>query len=270
MLKIGEFSHISGVSIQTLRYYDTIGLLKPASVDQWTGYRLYTFAQLQRLNRILALKDMGFSLDEIASMLKQIIEPQHLRQLFQQRQRDMHQQISTMLGQLQRLELRLQLIEQEGIMPSTEVTLKHLDPVLVASRRIIVPENNGHPVGLPEAFDEVTSYVRTQRGETMGSCMAVWHTPVEANHNEDVEAVIPLVHPIAGNERITIHHLPAVEVASLLHHGAFNLFDQSYQVLLKWIEDHGYRINGAFREVYHDMSDSKNVAVEIQFPVSKI
>src|SRR5512146_2568697 len=69
MIRIGDFSKLSRVSVKTLRFYDEMGLLKPIEVDRFTGYRLYEANQLPRLYRILALKDLGFSLEEIGRLL---------------------------------------------------------------------------------------------------------------------------------------------------------------------------------------------------------
>jgi DNA-binding transcriptional MerR regulator len=69
MFKIGDFARIAQVTVKALRYYDELGLLRPAYVDAFSGYRYYAAGKLPRLNRILALKDMGFSLDEIARLL---------------------------------------------------------------------------------------------------------------------------------------------------------------------------------------------------------
>lgn len=69
MFKIGEFSKITQVAGSQLRYYDEIGLLNPAKIDEWTGYRYYSAQQIPRLNRILALKDLGLSLDQVRRML---------------------------------------------------------------------------------------------------------------------------------------------------------------------------------------------------------
>jgi DNA-binding transcriptional MerR regulator len=66
MLKIGHFSKLSHVTVKALRLYDQLGLLKPSHVDHFTGYRYYLADQLPRLNRILAFKDLGFSLEQIA------------------------------------------------------------------------------------------------------------------------------------------------------------------------------------------------------------
>ena len=68
MLRIGEFSRIAHVTIETLRHYDAVGLLKPAFIDPTTGYRFYTAEQLPSVNQILMLKDLGFSLEEITQL----------------------------------------------------------------------------------------------------------------------------------------------------------------------------------------------------------
>jgi DNA-binding transcriptional MerR regulator len=69
MYKIGDFSRLVQVPIRTLRYYDTIGLLRPARVERSTGYRYYAAAQVEQLNRVLVFKDLGFSLREIVALL---------------------------------------------------------------------------------------------------------------------------------------------------------------------------------------------------------
>ena len=69
MLKIGEFSKLSRVSIRMLRYCDAIGLLKPAETDRFTDYRYYSEAQLPVVCRITALRDMGFPLAEVRALL---------------------------------------------------------------------------------------------------------------------------------------------------------------------------------------------------------
>ena len=71
MIKIGDFSRLSRVSVRMLRYYDDLGLFAPARVDRFTDYRYYTADQLPRLNRILALQDLGFTLQEIKQLLQQ-------------------------------------------------------------------------------------------------------------------------------------------------------------------------------------------------------
>jgi DNA-binding transcriptional MerR regulator len=79
MLSIGDFARYGRVSVRMLRHYDTLGLLLPARVDPASGYRFYTAAQLARLNRIVALKDLGFTLDQVRAMLDEQVSAEQLR-----------------------------------------------------------------------------------------------------------------------------------------------------------------------------------------------
>lgn len=82
MFKIGDFSRLSFVTVKTLHYYDEIGLLKPVKVDRFTGYRYYSADQLPRLNYIVALKNLGLSLEEIGTMISNNLTPTQMRDLF--------------------------------------------------------------------------------------------------------------------------------------------------------------------------------------------
>src|SRR5512136_826454 len=116
MLKIGDLSKLSRVSVKTLRYYDEIGLLKPAQVDRFTGYRFYSFDQLPRLNRILALKDLGFTLEQIRQVLDGDLSADELRGMLRLRQAQLQQQMEEAREKLAHVEIRLRQIEREGKM----------------------------------------------------------------------------------------------------------------------------------------------------------
>src|SRR5512136_843400 len=133
MLRIGDFSRIARVSVQTLRYYDDLGLLKPVEVDRYTGYRYYTFDQLPRLNRILALKDLGLSLEQIAQLLKHDLPAEQLRGMLVLKQAEMGQQMQEMQAQMRRVAGRLRQIEREGQPPQYEVALKSVSALTIVS-----------------------------------------------------------------------------------------------------------------------------------------
>ncbi len=124
MFKIGEFSKLSRVTVKTLRYYDEIGLLKPAEVDRFTSYRYYSVSQLPRLNRILALKDLGLSLDQIGQLLKDDLSPEQIRGMLRLKQAEIRQQVQEEQARLARVEQRLRYIEQEDKMPNYDVVIK--------------------------------------------------------------------------------------------------------------------------------------------------
>jgi DNA-binding transcriptional MerR regulator len=116
MLKIGDFSKVSLVSVKALRYYDELGLLKPARVDALTGYRYYSASQLPRLNRILVLKDLGLSLQQIAYLLDQELTPDQIRGMLRLKHVELHQQLEEGQARLERIEAWLQAFEQEAMM----------------------------------------------------------------------------------------------------------------------------------------------------------
>ena len=123
MIRIGDFARIGQVSIVTLRHYDEIDLLKPIAVDSVTSYRYYSVSQLPRLNRILALKDLGFSLDQIEQVLNGLTVEQ-LRGLLKLKQAEVQQQIADEQARLARIQARLRQIESEDTMPEYDVVVK--------------------------------------------------------------------------------------------------------------------------------------------------
>ena len=155
MFKIGEFSKLSMVSTKTLRYYDEIGLFKPAKIDRFSGYRYYSASQLSRLNRILALKDLGLSLDQIAHLLENDLPPAEIRGMLRLKQVEIETQVREEQARLARVETRLRQIEQEGIMPTQEIVLKEIPAQNVASVREVLP-NMGQLGGL---YEELFGYL---------------------------------------------------------------------------------------------------------------
>src|SRR5512140_3508463 len=135
MIRIGEFSRISQVSIKTLRFYDEVGLLHPSKVDDFTGYRYYTFSQLARLHRILALKEMGFPLEQIGRLLDDDLSPQHLRGMLKARRAEIQSRVDEELERLVRVEARLKQIEQEHVMSQVEVVIKKVETQSIACIR---------------------------------------------------------------------------------------------------------------------------------------
>ncbi|GHO58362.1 MerR family transcriptional regulator [Ktedonobacter robiniae] len=140
MLKIGDFSKLSLVTIKTLRHYDEIGLLKPAQVDASTGYRYYSTSQLTRLNRIKALKDMGLDLQQIAQLLKQEMTPEQIQGMLRLKQVELHQQIEEGQARLARVEAWLRAFEQETVMLATDAELKQVAPLQVAQVNFVLAD----------------------------------------------------------------------------------------------------------------------------------
>lgn len=127
MLKIGEFSQLAQVTVKTLHHYDQLDLLKPAHIDRSSGYRYYTVAQLPRIHRIMALKELGLSLDQISVLLREDLPTEQIRGMLRLRQSEVEQQVRDATRQLAMIEFRLRMIDAEANFPDLDVVIKRLD-----------------------------------------------------------------------------------------------------------------------------------------------
>src|SRR6476646_8489928 len=133
MLKIGDFARLCQLPVKTLRYYDDLGLITPARVDLMTGYRYYALEQLPRLNRLLALKDLGFSLEQIARVLNEGVTHEQLRGMLMLKRAEVEHRLKDEQARLVRIEARLKEIEMEDQMPEYDVALKTVPPMMIAA-----------------------------------------------------------------------------------------------------------------------------------------
>lgn len=271
MIKIGNFARLSQVSVVTLRYYDEMDLLKPVKVDTLTGYRFYSADQLPRLNRILALKDLGFSLEQIKLMLADGLSSEQLRSMLTMQRREVEKRLAEEQERLLRIEARLRQIELEDKMPAYDIVVKNTPVMLVASRRITIPTNDQVPQYLDAAYMEVYRYVHEQGAKPAGPHFTLWHSPSDVYENEDTEAIVPIDRSLTGTDRVRVYELPSTQVAAVVHQGSFEDFTQGHAALLEWIDAHGYQIVGPYREIYikHERGDLTDTTTEIQFPVAK-
>ena len=272
LIKIGDFARLCQVSVPTLHHYDDIGLLKPISVDQFTGYRYYSVSQMPRLNRILALKDLGFSLEQIDQVLNGDLSLEQLRGMLKLKRAELEEHLADEQSRLMRISTRLRQIELEDSMSDYDVVLKTVAPMWIASRTVTIPTNDQVPKYLNPAFCEASDYAKDQGAKFTGPCFAIWHQAAEVHENEVAEAAFPIDRALPGNAEVKVYELPQAQVASAVHHGAFENFVQLHTTLLKWIEANGYRIVGAYREFYieHDPNHMNESATEIQYPVEKV
>ncbi|MGD1938541.1 MAG: MerR family transcriptional regulator [Cyanophyceae cyanobacterium] len=270
MLKIGDFSKLSRVSVKTLRHYDRLGLLEPAQVDANTGYRFYTASQLFRLNRILAFKNLGFSLDKIAQLLDENLSADALRGMLRLRQTELEQTLRDEQARLTRVATYIHHLEQGNTMASIDVVIKAVEPVRVASIRETLPNY----AGVGELFGEIEAAIAQQKQPSSCTYISIWHDEGYTEKDVDGEAALGVSQSFVGNDRINVYELPSWEAcACLVHRGAYSAMMEPYSNLISWIESNGYRIIGPNREVYvvgGPEQDNDSYITEIQFPVEAI
>ncbi|MCU0534656.1 MAG: MerR family transcriptional regulator [Hydrococcus sp. Prado102] len=273
MLKISDFAQLSRISSKTLRLYDRMGLLKPAAIDNFTGYRYYSTAQLPRLNRILVLKELGFSLEQIVRLLDENISLDEIRGMLRLKQFEIQQRLEEDRIRLMRIEMRLQEIEQEGKMPEYEIVLKSVESQLVATALGVIPNYQDCGEIFDRLFDRAYEYVYRHGIKKVGCGIAIYHDTRLRDRDIPVEAAAPIYEKIKSDEQVWVYELPGIEkMACAIHRGSFATLGQAYNALLGWVEKNGYQIVGSTREVYLQYERGGNQSqyvTEVQVPVEK-
>lgn len=247
MFRIGEFSRLSRVSVRMLRHYDQRGLLKPSHIDSFTSYRYYSADQLPRLNRILALRDLGFSLEQIASMLDEDLPAEQLLGMFKLRQAQIEQQMQVEQLRLRRLEARIHQMDGKGSRQMYDVILREIESQLVLSWREVVPDDDR----IQYMFEEAETHIAPFNARADKPPMTIYHDQDYREKDIDAEIILPLKFAIAGTGEMRVVHLPQIQTAAcVVHTGDYATIYQAYNTLLEWIEVNGYRIAGPIREVY--------------------
>ncbi|MFI6918522.1 MerR family transcriptional regulator [Nonomuraea spiralis] len=272
MFSIGEFARLGLVSVRMLRHYDAIGLLRPAHVDPLTGYRSYQAAQLARLNRIVAIKDLGFTLEQVRAILDEKVGAEELHGMVRLRRAQIEARISADLARLRGVEARLRSIETEGYMNAAEVVLKKLSPVRVAQLSARAASYDGEDVGpvIQPLFAEICARVDRAGIRITGPGLAYYRQ--EDDGSVMVHACLPVdVAPDAGHD-FEIRDLPAVgTAATIIHHGPMEDVGPTFQTLAHWIEDNGYRPLDLAREVsLHCPDDRAEWVHELQIEVAPV
>ncbi len=277
MFKIGEFSKLVQVPVPTLRYYDQVGLLKPVQVDRSTGYRYYSASQLPRLHRILALRGLGFSLEQIAAVLVEGVTPEQMHGMLLLRHAQVSRQLAEAQCQLTEVESRLHQIEREEQLSAYDVILKRVEPLLVASVREILPSHGAVGSLFGEVYEALRPYVNKALGpnpEEGGQTLVLWYDTEFKERDVDGAAAFMLRCSVPENGRMRVQELPSGTFAATVHHGPYNTINQAHEAVLTWIEANEYRIVGPDRELnlYHTMpirQDNPAYVTEIQYPVEK-
>lgn len=265
--KIGLFSKINRVTIKALRHYDEIGLLTPAYIEKATGYRYYTSEQLPILHQILALREMGFTLDEIKQVQGGVPE----KELLQKKKLEIIKKIAT--DTLRLAQVESYLAKKDGDTSEYHIILKDLPQVIVASMRTVIPGYNA-------LFDVVPPMGAEM--ERLGCvcavpeyCFNTYHDGEYRETDVDVEICEAVTEKKADSDMLTFKIIDRVEhAACVLHKGPYEGFPKTYNAVLKWVENNGYEIIDNPRESYIDGAWNKDSAedwlTEIQFPVRKI
>jgi DNA-binding transcriptional MerR regulator len=266
MFKIGEFSRFTRVSVKTLRHYDEMGLLRPRVVDRFTNYRYYSADQVPRLNQILALRELGFSLEQIGRLLEAELSPDQLRGMFLGKRTEIVARLREQEAQLGRVDAYLAQLGGEET-ARYDVVVRQIAPGLVASVRAwIAAKPHEEPAerqdeeqeeeqkeidAVEVIFEELEQYIARFKARAALPPAIVYHDSEYRADGQDLEIVVPLTSAIPATEQIQVYELPGCEaMACLIHNGDYERLTQTFGALLQWIELNNYLIAGPTREVF--------------------
>ncbi len=274
MFRIGEFAQIAQVSGRQLRFYDQLGLLQPAHTDPQTGYRYYSIRQLPRLNSILALKELGLSLEQIGPLLKNELSPAELRAMLTMKRAQLEQSLREEEARLRHIESRIAQIDRAGEIGEYDVVVKSVAATPLLSLRCSC-DNMDEAVRMVRTVAEDGS--RLIRPSLRDKLIVVARNDLD-DEKLDLEIGFSLLRAsnanvrLAGEYILRASELPAVDtMATIVRPGTNPASHTSFGAIGMWIEANGYRVAGPCREVFLEPVTGppgfEGALVEIQFPV---
>lgn len=271
MLKIGEFSKLSRVSIRLLRQYDESGLLTPETTDPFTGYRYYSEYQLPTANRITALKDMGFTQSAISEALDCYDDPASLERCLRLKRAEALAALTEAERRLRLLDTALGRLRKDETGMKYDVTIKTVPERTVASVRQIIPsyDREGDLWGI---YCQETARMNIQDGDPV-LCAAVYWDREYKESDVDVEIQKTVKGTYPDTEHVKFKTVPAVQVASTTFRGSYEQMTEANEAVAAWVRENGWAFDGAAFFIYHvsphDTRNPDEFLTEICYPVRR-
>lgn len=268
MLRIGEFSALSSISINMLRNYDKIGLLVPEHVDPMSGYRYYDKEQLVWSNRIVALKEMGFGLDQIKEINS--MSQSEMERLLESKLNSKKEEVRRIENQIVKLKEAMQTKGEEEEYALSVVT-KTLPKMWVVSFRSRISDFPQEGILwntlMKECGEQGIKVSKT------AVAMAINHEINEEKNDLEVEVRLSLEKPQDCHGKIKIYQLPECKVASLVYQGSYTKISSINSFVAKWLESNEYEIAGKVFSIYHnsprESESEEKFVTELCFPISE-
>lgn len=264
MYKIGDFSSMSKTTIKTLRYYEKEGLLKPVYVDLNTGYRYYDTSQLMEISKIISLRQIGLSIKDI----KNILNGYNMVEILNKRKKELEDDLVLFNMELSKINYLL-----EGDNMKNEIFIKEIPSYVIYYCDGIISDFSKIPEFVLQAGEECAKVNPNLKCITPDYCYISYldgeykEKDIKIRYGQAVEKV--------GKEtdRIKFKMMDAITVVCIYHKGAYDNLRDSYNIILKFIEDNGYEVIDNPRECYIDgcwnKDNEDNYLTEIQFPIKK-
>ncbi|QAA32406.1 MerR family transcriptional regulator [Clostridium manihotivorum] len=269
MFKIGDFSKLTKVSIRMLRYYDEVGLFKPEGIDDFTGYRYYSAKQILELNLIVALRDMGFNVADIALFIKERSK-EKLEEILKVKSEEVENNIRAEQIKLERINSTIKDMKEERVNMKYNVTLKEIPSHKVISLRDTIPAYTAEGM----LWARLSEYLMKRNIPCNDFAYATYHDEGYKEGQVDVEVVMGVYSLMKDDSGFVFKETEAVEqAASILVPGEYSNLTGAYNFLANWIEENGFAMCGNPRQVAikgpWNETNTEDYLSEIQIPVKK-
>ncbi|MGH1297951.1 MerR family transcriptional regulator [Bacillus pretiosus] len=268
MFKIGDFSKLSSISIRMLRHYDKVELLQPVKVDEQSGYRYYSAAQLKKVNRIQTLKDMGFNI----ATIKEIVESDNIdgiKEQFLNRSAQIKEDMNNLQKQLRLLETSMKMMREDVVEMNYYVSIKEIPERNVASVRKIIPSYNCEGDVWSILMQEI--HMKNISIAHPSYSIAVFHDREYKENDVDVEIQLSILGKNENTNDVTFKNIESTHVASITVNGSYEQMTAVNEAAAKWIETEGYELVGPMFNIYHVSPamelDPNKWVTEVCYPV---
>lgn len=270
MFKIGEFSRLTQVSIRMLRYYDETGLLKPAQIDKFTNYRLYSTEQISNMNKIIFLRDLGFTVSEIAAALSQW-DDKLILGLLDNKQLEIERTIKTEQEKISKIRLAKKDIRHKKIDMHYNVSIKSIPSYQVLSLRRVVPDYFAE--GL--LWEEMQDFACKNNISFSSNAFSIYHDAEYKETDVDIEICVSVAAMGKDTSDFKYRNTESVPImASTIVHGMFENIALAYLGFANWLQEHSqYSMGEHSRQIVHrgpwNEVDPNKYLTEIQIPLNK-
>ncbi len=270
MLKIGEFSKLSRISVRMLRHYDEIGLLKPAEIDRFTDYRYYREDQLPTAGRIAALREIGFSLADIVRILAVYDDREQMERFYSARQRELEALSKDTEYKLTLLDAARKRLRKEEDM-RYDVSIKTIPARYAATVRMILPRYEDEGMIWGRLAEETCRMDLTEDDPCL--CAVTYLDGEYKEENVDMMAWKTVKGSYPDTEHVKFRTLPEVTVASCTYRGSYTQITDVYAAVIAWMEANGYEPAEPMFNIYHvsphETQNPEEFVTEICYPVKK-
>lgn len=272
MLKIGDFSKMSRISIRMLRHYDDMGLLKPKTIDQCTGYRFYAEDQMLTAARIIALRDMGFNVSSIKEIMMHYHEAESLRSYLIVKQSELEAEALEIEKRMTLLKTAIKQLREDGVSMQYHVNVKTFPSRYVASVRKVIPSYNDEGQLWQTMMQETCS--QNLQPADMCNSLAMFHDDGYKESDVDVEVQMTVKGKYNNTANVVFKEEPELLVASATYKGSYDQITEVNHAVAKWVEDNGYNFAGLMFCVYHvspnQTQNPEEYVTEVCYTVEKL